>query len=164
MPTCLPTPTPVLVYGVVTARDEFDAPVDGLQLRVCMEHNYAVCSNVRTNSVGLAWFGLAPGGWVVTREEWPGGMSPLAGNPWYWMASPGGDLWLLFRGTRHATPTPTGTATPVIVNALTSGGLPVIIVPGGLTGWPAARGWFPDLATVEGLRCGRKLKHCGELP
>lgn len=154
-PTCLPTPTPILVYGVITARNEFDQSVADLQIQVCMEYNYAVCANIRTSGAGLAWFALTPGGWIVRQEEWPFGMWPLAGNPWYWMASPGGDLWLLFRGTSHPSPTPTGTVTPVIVNILN---LPVIIIPDELD----TRGWFPNLSRVEGLRCGRTLKFCGD--
>lgn len=158
-PTCIPTPTPIAVYGVVTARNEFDQPVAGLQIQVCMEYNYAVCANIRTSGAGLAWFALAPGGWVVRQEEWPFGMWPLAGNPWYWMASPGGDLWLLFRGTSHPSPTPTGTVTPVIVNILTLSNLPVIIIPDEFD----TRGWFPNLERIEGLRCGRRLRECGQL-
>ena len=160
--TCLPTPTPIVVYGVVTARNEFDQPVADLRIQVCMEYNYAICTNIRTSGAGLAWFALTPGGWIVRQEEWPSDMWPLAGNPWYWMASPGGDLWLLFRGTSHPSPTPTGTVTPVIVNILTLSSLPVIIIPDDWASRPKTRGWFPNLERIEGLRCGRRLRECGQ--
>ena len=132
--------------------------IGGLELIWRHAYDYNKKFIVIVPNSGVAFIAATPGCYNVL-EIWPVGWEPFWDNAWHICLSLYGDTFLGYRAARNIGPppglwTPTPTRTPVIVNLLL---LPVL-----LSSQTTERGWFPNLARVEGLRCGLPLKRCGE--
>ena len=170
--TPLPTHTPLVATGTVYAwndadgdreKDESEEMIGGLELIWRHAYDYSKKFIVITPDSGVAFVAATPGCYDVL-EIWPVGWEPFYTNPWYVCLSLYGDTFLGYRAARNIEPppsmwTPTPTRTPMVVNFLI---LPVITIPDDWASRPETRGWFPNLSRIEGLRCGRRLRECGQ--